>query len=132
MILRNLSLTLLIGVVCAVFWVQPGFAQEDKQLADNKPVVLVVPDGARSGPDFDVEQATDAYINLLTEEQRAKSNAYMEGGYWLILWNFIYGLAIAWLLLAKELSTRMRNLSERLVRWRGSGSSSLMVVMKHC
>ena len=121
--LRNLTLYFLIGVVSTVIWVQPGFAQQDEQLAGSEPVVLVVPDGARSGPDFDVEQATDAYVNLLTDEQRAKSNAYMEGGYWLILWNFIYGLAIAWLLLAKRLSIRMRDLSERLVRWRALQSA---------
>jgi len=81
-------------------------------------VVLEIPDGARAGQHFDVETATSAYINLLSEEDRARSDAYMEGGYWLQLWGFLYGLGVAWLLLGTRLSARMRNFSERFGRWR--------------
>jgi STE24 endopeptidase len=52
-------------------------------------VFLEVPDGAKAGPNFDVDDATSAYANLLTEEQRERSNAYYEGGYWLQLWGFL-------------------------------------------
>ena len=31
---------------------------------------LIVPDAARPGPDFDVDAATQAYIDLLSPEQR--------------------------------------------------------------
>ncbi|HLE59972.1 MAG TPA: M48 family metallopeptidase, partial [Thermoanaerobaculaceae bacterium] len=49
-------------------------------------------------------------------EQRARSDAYFEGGYWLQLWGFLYGAAVAILLLATRLSARMRNLAVRITR----------------
>ncbi|MBT8089672.1 MAG: M48 family metallopeptidase [Gammaproteobacteria bacterium] len=81
-------------------------------------VVLDIPAGAAAGPDFDVETATEAYINLLSEDERARSDSYFEGRYWLQLWGFLYGLGVAWLLLGTRLSARMRNLAERFGRWR--------------
>ena len=60
-----------------------AYAQETSSTAG---MSLEIPDGARAGPDFDVDEATDAYINLLSEEDRARSDSYMEGGYWLQLW----------------------------------------------
>lgn len=67
---------------------------------------------------FDIEAATQAYLDRLSPEQRAASDAYFEGGYWLILWNFLLGLLIAWILLDYGISTRMRDLGERLTRFR--------------
>lgn len=81
-------------------------------------VFLEVPDGAKAGPNFDVDDATSAYVNLLTEEQRERSNAYYEGGYWLQLWGFLYGIGVAWLLLGTRLSAKMRDFAERFGRWR--------------
>ena len=52
-------------------------------------------------------------------EQRARSDAYFEGGYWLQLWGFLYGAAIAILLLATRLSARMRDLAVRVTRFAG-------------
>ncbi len=63
---------------------------------------------------FDVEAATQAYLAKLSPEDRARSDAYFEGGYWLLLWGFLYGIGVAWLLLGTGLSVRMRNLAERL------------------
>ncbi len=65
---------------------------------------------------FDVEAATRAYLERMTPEQRARSDAYFEGGYWLQLWGFLYGLGVAWLFLGTGLSRRMRDLAERLTR----------------
>src|SRR5215218_10653528 len=62
--------------------------------------------------------ATEAYLARLSPEQREKSDSYFEGGYWLILWDFLYGLGVAALLLGTGLSARMRNLAERVVRFR--------------
>ena len=62
--------------------------------------------------------ATEAYLARLSPEQREKSDAYFEGGYWLILWDFLYGLALAALLLGTGLSARMRSFAERAVRFR--------------
>ena len=49
---------------------------------------------------------------------RARSDAYFEGGYWLILWDFLYGAAIALLLLNLRWSARMRDLAERITRFK--------------
>ncbi|HEY3566831.1 MAG TPA: M48 family metallopeptidase [Thermoanaerobaculia bacterium] len=69
-------------------------------------------------PHFDPQAATEAYLARMTPEQKARSDAYFEGGYWLILWGFLYGLGVAWLLLGSRLSARMRDLAERMTRFR--------------
>jgi STE24 endopeptidase len=67
---------------------------------------------------FDVQAATDAYLARMPPEQKARSDAYFEGGYWLQLWRFLYTAAVLWLLLASRLSARMRDAAERLTRLR--------------
>ncbi|HTG35064.1 MAG TPA: M48 family metallopeptidase [Thermoanaerobaculia bacterium] len=67
---------------------------------------------------FDAQAATDAYMATLSPEKRARSDAYFEGGYWLTLWDLLYGLGVAWILLGTRLSARMRDLAERLTRFR--------------
>src|SRR5580698_9696516 len=67
---------------------------------------------------FDVDTATTAYMDELSPAARAKSDAYFEGGYWLILWDCLWALGIAWLLLGTRLSARMRNVAERMTRLR--------------
>lgn len=52
---------------------------------------------------------TQKWINTLDPAALARSNAYFEGGYWLILWNFLIGLAIAWFLLSGQRSARTRD-----------------------
>lgn len=86
----------------------------DTALVRDLPPGLQIPDAARPGPAFDVDKATEAYLDLLSPEQRAKSDAYFEGGYWLQLWQLLYGLAVAWLLLCSGISVRMRNLARRI------------------
>ena len=78
------------------------------------PPGLQIPDAARPGPNFNVDSATDAYLNLLSPEQRAQSDAYFEGGYWLQLWGLIYGLAVAGILLWGGISRRLRNIARKL------------------
>ncbi len=51
-------------------------------------------------------------------DKRARSDAYFEGGYWLLLWNFLVAAALYLLLLATGASARMRDLTERLMRFR--------------
>lgn len=58
---------------------------------------------------FDVEQATRAYLNLLQGPARVKSDAYFEGGYWLILWSMVVGVLVYWAILASGLSAKMRD-----------------------
>ncbi len=115
--MKNHWVTLLAGIILIVASAVMPLNAHAQSLSEQDKVSLEIPDGAKAGPGFDVEVATEAYINLLSEEDRARSDAYMEGGYWLQLWGFLYGLGVAWLLLAKGLSTRMRNLSERVGKW---------------
>ena len=67
---------------------------------------------------FDADAATAAYIATMTSAERARSDAYFEGGYWLTLWDFLVGLLVAWALLAWRLSARMRDFAVRLTRFR--------------
>ena len=73
--------------------------------------------GAGGGA-FDPMAATRAYLAKVPPEKRARSDAYFEGGYWLILWDFLYGAAIAVLLLYSGWSARMRDLAERVTRFK--------------
>ena len=54
---------------------------------------------------------------MLTPEQKAKSDAYFEGGYWLILWNFLWLSAIYLLFLQTGMSAKMRDRAERMTRF---------------
>ncbi len=67
---------------------------------------------------FDAEAATEAYIATMSPEARAKSDAYFEGGYWLLLWDFMAGLVVAWVFLGTGLSARMRDWAERVTRFK--------------
>lgn len=95
------------------------------------PPGLQIPDAARPGPNFDVDRATEAYLNLLSPEQRELSNAYFEGGYWLQLWGFLYGLGVAALLLWGGLSQRFRDFARRVSprRWLQTWIYALLFVL---
>jgi STE24 endopeptidase len=75
---------------------------------------LVVPPAAQH---FDVDAATNAWLATIPPAAKARSDAYFEGGYWLILWDFLYGAAIGLLLLHFRWSARMRDLAERITRF---------------
>jgi STE24 endopeptidase len=65
---------------------------------------------------FDAAAATQAWLDSVPKDKREKSDAYFEGGYWLLLWNYIVAAAISLLLLSSGISARLRDLSERRVR----------------
>ena len=67
---------------------------------------------------MDPEEATRAYLARMAPEKKKRSDAYFEGGYWLRLWEFLYGVAVAWLLLRLGWSAGMRNFAERAARVR--------------
>jgi STE24 endopeptidase len=73
---------------------------------------------ATSAQGFDVEAATRAYLSTLQGAARAKSNAYFEGGYWLLLWNALVGIVSAWLLLRFGWSAAWRRWAKKVTRWR--------------
>ncbi len=80
------------------------------------PAAQPAPVGAAPTPaaSFNVEAATRHYLDTLPPAQKAKSDAYFEGGYWLQLWDVGYALAVAGVFLGLGLSRRLRALAERL------------------
>lgn len=82
------------------------------------PAAPVVPAASQPSANFDIEKATDAWLATIPPEVKAKSDAYFEGGYWLILWDFLYGVGIALLLLETGVSAGMRDFAEKLTRSR--------------
>src|SRR5690348_10786915 len=68
---------------------------------------------------FDPVQATNAWLDTVPADQRAKSNAYFEGGYWLLLWNFVVAAAISIFLLASRWSARLRDFAEQRTTSKG-------------
>lgn len=68
--------------------------------------------------EFDPIAATNDYLASLPAADRARSDAYFEGGYWLILWNLLYTLAVMAILLWSGFSARLRDWVRRIVRLR--------------
>lgn len=71
---------------------------------------------AHAAPAFDPVAETDKYLAQLPAEARAKSDAYFEGGYWLVLLNLLEALAVTWLLYATGLAVRLRTIAEKFTR----------------
>src|SRR5205807_5970253 len=67
---------------------------------------------------FDPAAATREWLHSIPADEKAKSDAYFEGGYWLILWNFLISALIALLLLVTRASARIRNFAERTTRFK--------------
>ena len=67
---------------------------------------------------IDPAAATQAWLNSVPQDKREKSDAYFEGGYWLILWNYLVAATISILLLSSRVSARLRDFSERLTRYK--------------
>jgi STE24 endopeptidase len=65
---------------------------------------------------LDVERATRAYLDSFPADKRAASDSYFEGGYWLILWDALYAIAVCLLLLFGGISARLRNWAARVTR----------------
>src|SRR5205085_8339975 len=96
-------------VVLSLFVCLFAFGQDSKSLAKSQmPSVVTVPQAAQPSAHFDPEAATEAYLAQIPAPARARSDAYFEGGYWLLLWDFLYGAAVSLLLLNFRWSARMR------------------------
>jgi len=102
-------------VLFAVF----GFGSVQAQPAIQPKVdITKVPSAAQPSAHFDADAATEAYMAMIPPEATARSNAYFEGGYWLMLWDFLYSATICLLLLYLRWSAKMRDLAERITRFR--------------
>jgi STE24 endopeptidase len=80
------------------------------------PPGLDIPTAAQTGPSFDVDKATQAYLDLLSPEQRRLSDQYFEGGYWLDLWETLWTVGSCLLLLVSGISGGINRWSQRLSR----------------
>jgi STE24 endopeptidase len=103
-------------VFCATFCTTGALAQPPA--ANQMPSVIRVPAEAQPSTHFNAIAATNAYLAQIPADKTARSDAYFEGGYWLILWDFLYGAIVALLLLNLRWSARMRDLSERATRFK--------------
>ena len=80
--------------------------------------ITKVPPAAQPSDHFDADAATEAYMAMIPPAATARSDAYFEGGYWLILWDFLYASAMMLLLLNLRWSAKMRDLAARITRFR--------------
>ncbi len=109
--LRSFALLLLLaglaaGSACAQPAIQPNVD------------ITQVPAAAQPSPQFNADAATEAYMAMIPPAATARSNAYFEGGYWLVLWDFLYASVISLLLLQTRWSARMRDLAVRTSRFK--------------
>jgi STE24 endopeptidase len=82
------------------------------------PDVFPMPAEAQASSHFNAEAATKAYLAEMPAEAKARSDAYFEGGYWLLLWDFLAGVVVSILLLNLRWSARMRDWAERVTRFK--------------
>ena len=112
-------LLLFTGLLAATFAGRARAQSNPGQLPGTAmPTITSVPAGAQASPTFNPDAATDAYLALMPPEAKAKSDAYFEGGYWMMLWDFLYGAVVMLLLLNLRWSAGMRNLAERITRFK--------------
>jgi len=94
-------------------------AQQTTSLSDSQmPSVITIPAEAQPSDSFSAEAATNAYLAQIPAAARARSDAYFEGGYWLILCDFLLAVIVYWALLRLGWSARMRRFAEHPTRVR--------------
>ncbi len=105
-LVRGLLLVLVLAVSPA--------SRADTPIVRDLPSGLQIPAAAQPGPDFNVDKATEAYLEMLTPQQRELSDRYFEGGYWIQLWQTLWTAGTCLLLLVTGVSRRMANWSRRV------------------
>ena len=81
-----MKITVLLLASCLMISAALLFAQPEPAPLTNAPKTVA---------SLDPAAATRAWLETVPAEKRARSDAYFEGGYWLILWNFLLGAAIS-------------------------------------
>jgi STE24 endopeptidase len=105
--------------VAALVLLTPAASAKGQAAATAAPPAQTSATAATATPElFDPMAATNAYLAKLPPDKKAKSDAYFEGGYWLILWDFLASSVVFLLLLVTGLSARMRDLAERITRFK--------------
>jgi STE24 endopeptidase len=103
-------------ILCA--GIPPALAQPSIPPGARMPSTIVVPPQALPSEHFNPQAATEAYLAEIPPAATARSDAYFEGGYWLILWDFLFAIALSLVLLNFHWSAAMRNRAERLTRFK--------------
>jgi STE24 endopeptidase len=109
--------TILAGILLFTIFFFAGLALPAQAQASS-PEVAAEGGHAASGQAFDVKAAVDAYLAQIPADKRARSDAYFEGGYWLQLWDFLSIAAVMWILLRFRWSAWMRDVAERVTRFK--------------
>jgi len=96
-----------------------AFAQGGPAAAPTSAVdIHALPPTANAAVAFDAEKATNAYLARVSGKARANSDSYFEGGYWLVLWDALYAIAVSAILLFLRISSQMRKIAEGITRSR--------------
>jgi STE24 endopeptidase len=113
-------LTLVVAALTLASLAFPARASEDATEPPSPPALAppapVPAEASGTSGRIDVEAATRAYLAELTGPARERSDAYFEGGYWLLLWDFLWGAGVSLLLLFTGWSAVMRDRAESWTR----------------
>ena len=83
------------------------FCHASQSLADSPPLGPIPAEA--TGPHIDPAAATRAYLATVPAAAHARSDAYFEGGYWLVLWDALINSAILLFLLRSGWSAAWRD-----------------------
>jgi STE24 endopeptidase len=107
----------LLGILLLIMLFSAGLAPAVRAQTPNASTTAQSASPPAAQP-FDVKAAVDAYLATIPADQRARSDAYFEGGYWLLLWDFLSTVAAMWIFLHFRWSARMRDWVERATRFK--------------
>ena len=110
---KIISLIIIIATSCiSILKAQPDIGNKSQSIDSAIAVVIKASTtDSASAASFDASAATMKYLNVLTPAQKAKSDAYFEGGYWLILWDLLYTLLVGFIFLRLGLSKLIKKIA---------------------
>ncbi|MDQ6625079.1 MAG: hypothetical protein M3Y69_02905, partial [Verrucomicrobiota bacterium] len=104
----------LLVLAAAIFLPSVATHAQESSPASSPPVLVVPAAAAHADP----ATATRAWLDTVPADKKQRSDSYFEGGYWLILWNFLLGSVILLALLFTRISARIRDFAERTTRFK--------------
>ena len=111
-------------IILICFLLVSGISSGAAPLAESDSLSIQA-DNAES---FDPNAATQEYLDMLTPEQKARSDKYFEGGYRIKLWNFIIELVIAWVFLSLGLSAWINRIA---IKAKGRNLNNLIYIVMY-
>jgi len=128
---RSLALVLfaLVSLALGVTAARAAEAPSSVPAGSSTLPALAIPDGARASEAFDIDRATEAWMETISPEARARSDAYFEGQYWLQLVDWIWTLGVSWFLLAGGRMRRLRDAVGRRISRTGVANLATLAVI---